>query len=210
LTPFTTLDGVGCPLPWPNIDTDQIIPARFMRKPRSVGYSRYLLHDCRFDLAGKEIADFPLNIEPWRKAEILVAGPNFGCGSSREPAVYALVDFGIRAVVAPSFGDIFRNNAVKNGLLPVALSETDVKALTQRLEAHPETRIVIDLPSQRISCGALEFSFAISRFSKQCMIVGTDDIDLTLAHLELISAFEALHVRNSPWHIPRIPIERPK
>lgn len=203
MTPFVTLEAVACPLPWPNIDTDQIIPARFMRKPRSVGYDRFLFHDRRFDADGGEIPDFPLNQGPWREAQILVAGANFGCGSSREPAVYALQDFGIRSVIAPSFGDIHRSNAIKNGLLPVTLEEEAVAALIAAVEAAPDGKIIVDLPDQRVRCGHdLEYSFEIDPFSKQCLVEGIDDIDLTLRHMEEIAAFETRYHDIAPWSLP--------
>lgn len=202
MKPFKTLVAVACPIPLANIDTDQIIPARFMRKPRSVGYGRFFLHDRRFDADGREIADFPLNRAAWREAQIIVAGDNWGCGSSREPAVYALQDFGIRAVIAPSFGDIHRSNLVKNGVLPVVLPEDAVAALTRRLEEAPGTAIAIDLPAQRVRCGALDYGFEIDPFSRQCLLDGTDDIDLTLEYTAEIAAFEARYHREQPWSVP--------
>lgn len=203
MTPFVTLEAVACPLPWPNIDTDQLIPAPFMRKARGPGYEDYLLHDRRFDAAGVERPDYPLNRAPWRSAEILVAGANFGCGSSREPAVYALQAFGIRSVIAPSFGDIHKTNQMKNGMLPVELDDEATGALIAVLESEPGHKIRIDLPAQRVTCGELDFGFEIDPFSKQCLLQGTDDIDLTLAHLDRIAAFEARRSRDAPWSLPR-------
>lgn len=202
MTPFTVLEAVACPLPYDNIDTDQIIPARFMRKPRNVGYERFFLHDRRFDETGAEIADFPLNRAPWRNARILVTGANWGCGSSREPAVYALKDFGIGAIVAPSFGDIHRNNAVKNGVLPVTLNKTAVEQLSRRLFGRPEAPVRVDLLEQTVRCEDLCFQFEIDSFSRECLLKGMDDIDLTLEHEGAIARLEADLLRTQPWSVP--------
>ena len=202
MTPFTVLQAVACPLPYDNIDTDQIIPARFMRKPRSVGYGQFFLHDRRFDEAGAEIADFPLNLVPWRQARILVTGANWGCGSSREPAVYALKDFGIRAIIAPSFGDIHRSNAVKNGVLPVTLDRDAVERLSARLFEQPDLTVRIDLPEGTVECGELSFSFRIDSFSRECLLKGVDDIDLTLEHEAAIARMEDRLRLTQPWSVP--------
>lgn len=203
MTPFRRLEAVACPLPMPNIDTDQLIPARFMRKPRSVGYQTFLLHDHRFDASGNEIADFPLNQPEWRDAKIVVAGANFGCGSSRESAVYALMDYGIRAVIAPSFGDIFRNNAMKNGLLPVRLAEKAVAELIDALEKSPARILTVDLPGQWAGFSEDNaYTFEIDSFAKHCLLNGLDDIQLTLEYADAINAFEIKMRNDSPWILP--------
>ncbi len=148
MAPFTTVQSRAIRLPAPNIDTDQIVPARFLRNPRSAGYAGFLFHDLRFDPAGQAIPAFALNQPELRDARILLAGANFGCGSSREGAVYALADWGIRCVIAPSFGDIFRNNCYKNGVLPVALAEPEIAAL-----AATDGPLTVDLAAQTVSAG---------------------------------------------------------
>lgn len=193
MTPFVTLDAVAAPLPDANVDTDQIIPARFLRKPRSAGYRNFLFADVRK-------AGFVLDRPEWAGAGILVAGPNFGCGSSREAAVYALVDAGIRCVVAPSFGDIFAGNAGKNGLLALTLPEATVGGLLDRLVAAPGTRLAVDLPAQTVTeADGTVHSFEIDAFRKQGLIDGRDDVDVTLVHAETIAAWEASDRNARPW-----------
>jgi 3-isopropylmalate/(R)-2-methylmalate dehydratase small subunit len=199
---FTRLDAVACALPIENIDTDQLIPARFMKRSRAEGYGQYLLHDLRFDGEGKPRPDFPLNAPRHEGARILVTGRNFGTGSSREAAVYALFDFGIRCVIAPSFGDIFASNAVKNGLLPAAVSEADGAALLSALQAAAAPRASVDLESCRIRCGALDFGFAIDPVRRLQLINGWDDIDLTEQHRPAIEAYRSRAAADRPWTRP--------
>src|ERR1700747_3682177 len=150
---FIRLTAVACPLDVANLNTDQLIPARFLKLPRSAGLAAALLRDLRFDADGRERPDFPLNRPAWRDAKIIVAGRNFGCGSSRESAVYALYDYGIRFVIAPSFGDIFAGNAVQNGLLTAAVPDEVAAELMAQLTTTPETPVTVDLEQQTISCG---------------------------------------------------------
>jgi 3-isopropylmalate/(R)-2-methylmalate dehydratase small subunit len=194
---WTTHDGTAVALDRDNIDTDQLIPARFMSTPRSEGYGRFLLHDFRFDADGKLQEDFPLNRVPG--ASVLIAGRNFGSGSSREAAVYALVDFGIRVVVAPSFGDIFASNAVNNGLLPARVEAADATALA----AHSGGTAQVSLKDLTIALGPLTVPFTIDPVWREKLINGWDDIDLTRQHAEAIAAFRATRARHQPWAIPR-------
>jgi 3-isopropylmalate/(R)-2-methylmalate dehydratase small subunit len=195
---FTTLHAVAVPLDRGNVDTDQILPARFLKKPRSAGYGAFLFHDER-----RRSADFPLDRAAFRDAAILVAARNFGCGSSREGAVYGLVDGGIRCVIAPSFGDIFAANAAKNGLLTITLPEAEVGKLRDRLWAAPGTKLTVDLPAETITDPDGEtIRFKIDAFHKRCLIEGLDDIDLTLESIDAISAFEERAAREQPWRVP--------
>ena len=176
-------------MPIDNIDTDQLIPARFMSVPRSAGYGTYLLHDMRRDGDGTLLPEFPLN--GCAGARILIAGRNFGTGSSREAAVYALVDAGFVAVIAPSFGDIFASNAVNNGLLPACLSLEQIDALGDGIDGR------IDLETCRISIGGQNASFDLDEVWRRKLINGWDDIDLTLQHAPQITAFRAAHMSKS-------------
>ncbi len=199
---FTRLEAVACPLPLQNVDTDQLIPARFMKRSRAEGYGQYLLHDLRFDAGGKPQAGFALNDPRHAGAQVLVAARNFGTGSSREAAVYALFDYGIRCVVAPSFGDIFASNAVKNGLLPAAVSEAEGTALLDALVQAEVPRISVDLETCRIGCGALDIGFAIDPVRRLQLLNGWDDIDLTEQHRSAIEAFRASARAGRPWTWP--------
>src|SRR5581483_5025854 len=149
---FTTINGTACPINQSNLNTDQILPARFLKWARSMGFGKALFHDLRFDSEGREKPDFPLNKEAWRKATILVTARNFGCGSSREAAVYALYDFGIRCVIAPSFGDIFSGNAVQNGLLTASVSDEIAAAIMAALNETPDLPVTVDLEAESIHC----------------------------------------------------------
>jgi 3-isopropylmalate/(R)-2-methylmalate dehydratase small subunit len=182
-----------------NVDTDQIIPARFMRTPRSEGYARFVFHDLRFTQSGAPVSEFPFNALEAAGSRILVAGENFGCGSSREAAVYALFDFGIRCVIAPSFGDIFRNNCYKNGLLPIALQSGDYEKLKAAVQG---SQIEVDLPAQSIRCADIKIAFDIEPFWKDCLVKGADDIDLTLLRSAEIAAFACDRLESLPWLIP--------
>lgn len=202
MTPFTTLTAVAAPIDMANIDTDRIIPVRFLRKLRSAtaGYDPYLFHDMRFDAAGGEKPDFVLNRAPYRKAGILVAGANFGCGSSREGAVYALLDWGIRAVIAPSFGDIHYANELQNGMLPVTLPEEICRGLRDQLQARPGATLTIDLPAQTVTDTLGEgHPFPIDPVYKERLLQGLDDIGLVLAQRSAIEDYEARYHAERPW-----------
>jgi 3-isopropylmalate/(R)-2-methylmalate dehydratase small subunit len=196
---FKNLDAVAAPIARPNVDTDQIVPARFLRKPRSGGFGNYLFHDVRLDKDGRE-RDFVLNKPPYRDAKILVAERNFGCGSSREAAVYALWDYGIRAVVAPSFGDIFFGNSLVNGLLLIVLPPADVAALIGALEANPGAHMRIDLSAQTVTgADGKTYRFDIDAYRKRCLIEGLDELAFTLSQRDAIKAFEQKHAAAMPW-----------
>ncbi|MGJ8604566.1 MAG: 3-isopropylmalate dehydratase small subunit [Marivita sp.] len=196
---WTQHTGLAVALDRENVDTDQLIPARFMSTPRSEGYGHFLLNDFRYDSDGVPVPDFPLNIVP--TASVLISRRNFGSGSSREAAVYALVDFGIRVVIAPSFGDIFASNAVNNGLLPARVTEAEADAVLARLAFGPQ-EITIDLPDRTIRFGDTMLGFTLDDVWQQKLINGWDDIDLTQTHKPAIAAFRAQHVQGKPWVIP--------
>lgn len=196
---WTTHTGRAVALDRDNVDTDQLIPARFMSTPRNEGYGRFLLHDLRFDADGKEQPDFPLNGA--EGASILVAGRNFGSGSSREAAVYALVDFGMRVVVAPSFGDIFASNAVNNGLLPARVDAADAAGL-MALVPQTGASVHVCLDTRTISLDALTVRFEIDPVWREKLINGWDDIDLTRQHAGAIAAHRAARARHRSWAIP--------
>jgi 3-isopropylmalate/(R)-2-methylmalate dehydratase small subunit len=200
MQPFTRIDDVAIALPLANVDTDQLLPARFLKVPRSQGYARLLMHDLRFDQHGNERQDFPLNAPAARGAKILVARKNFGGGSSREGAVYALADFGIRCVVAPSFGDIFSGNAVNNGLLAAVVSEPEAEALIAAVEQTG--RATVDLNECRIVAGNLSVTFAIDPVRRTKLLNGWDDIDMTKSYTAEIGAFVARDRIARPWALP--------
>src|SRR6476619_8311569 len=189
---FTTLTGVAAPLPMINVDTDAIIPKQFLKTIKRAGLGKALFSERRYNDNGEERPDFVLNQGPFRKARILVAGENFGCGSSREHAPWALLDFGIRCVIAPSFADIFFNNTFKNGILPIVLPEARVNELLRFLLELPGAEITVDLPAQTVlgPDGKVD-KFEIDPFRKHCLINGLDDIGLTLQQEAAIKAFEA-------------------
>jgi 3-isopropylmalate/(R)-2-methylmalate dehydratase small subunit len=192
LRPFTRLTAVAAPMDLPNVDTDRIIPARFLRKPRSAGYGQFLFHDVRFDGEGREQPGFVLNRPEYRGAQILVAAENFGCGSSREMAVWALADGGFRCVIAPSFGDIFFENCAKNGVLALVLPAETCAALRRQLHEGPGGTMTVDLEEQSVAAanGTLH-RFSIDGFRKQALLTGQDEIALTLTYEKEIAAFEA-------------------
>lgn len=191
---LTVLKAVAAPFDLANCDTDKIIPARFLRKPRSAGYGNFLFHDIRGE------ADFVLGRAAYRDAKILVAERNFGCGSSREGAVFALSGAGIRAVVAPSFGDIFANNCSKNGVAAIRLPSDAVAAMRSQLHARPGAEITVDLMAQTVTGpDGTSYRFDIEPFVKHCLLNGLDDIGLTLEHAAQIAAFERTHYNASPW-----------
>jgi 3-isopropylmalate/(R)-2-methylmalate dehydratase small subunit len=198
--PFTSLTATALPLDLPNIDTDQIIPARFLWRPRATGYGGLLFNDLRYTPEGALEADFVLNAPRYAGAKILVGERNFGCGSSREQAVWALADYGFRAVIAPSFGDIFYNNCCQQGVLPVTLPEAEVAALRRAIAAPGAGPVTVDLERQTVT-GPDDFaaSFAIAAFRRRQLMEGLDDVALTLALIEAIESFEAVYDRELPW-----------
>ncbi len=197
---FTTLTAVAAPMDRPNIDTDQLLPARFLRRPRDEGFGDVLFIDQRQNDDGTPNPDFVLNQDAYKDARIIVADRNFGGGSSREGAPWALLDYGIRCVVASSFGDIFYNNSLKNGLLPVRLSDDDVKAIRQQLHDKPGATLTVDLDAQTLTApdGGIH-SFDIEPFRKQSLLKGLDDVGMTLEREEDIAAFENGYRERRPW-----------
>ncbi|PHK94198.1 3-isopropylmalate dehydratase small subunit [Pseudoroseomonas rhizosphaerae] len=198
MRPFTILAAAACPLPLANVDTDQLIPARFMKRPRSEGYGQFLLHDLRFAEDGAVRPDSPIDRPERRCAQILVARRNFGSGSSREAAVYALVDAGFRCVLAPSFGDIFASNAVNNGLLPAQLEEAEAERLLGWLDQGGQ-EITVDLRECAVRAGGHRFAFRIDPVWRTKLLNGWNDIDLTLSHAAAIGAFAAADAARRPW-----------
>ena len=197
---FDQLTGVAAPLNILNIDTDMIIPKQFLKTIKRSGLGANLFDEMRFTQDGEEIADFVLNREPYRGAEIIVAGDNFGCGSSREHAPWALLDFGIRCVISTSFADIFYNNCFKNGILPITVSADDRDALMADAADVENPELSIDLETQTIRRpNGVKVSFEIDPFRKQCLLEGLDDIGLTLEKGGSIDSFEATRAENKPW-----------
>ncbi len=191
MKPFEPLRAVALPIAQPNLDTDQIIPARYLQKLRSEDFGQYLFRDLRYRADGSENPGFLLNHPGYRAARIVVAERNFGCGSSREHAVWALCDFGIRVVIAPSFGDIFQSNALKNGLLPVVLPAAIVDKGLSALLAKPGSAIEVDLDAQTVTLpDDSVHAFAIEPYSRHCMLQGLDELDYTLTQVDHIAAFE--------------------
>jgi 3-isopropylmalate/(R)-2-methylmalate dehydratase small subunit len=199
---FIHLTAVACPLDIANLNTDQLLPARFLKLPRSAGLGTMLLHDLRFDAEGRERPDFPLNRPAWRDAKTIVGARNFGCGSSREAAVYALYDYGIRCVIAPSFGDIFAGNAVQNGLLTAIISDDEAATLMGVLGEKPGQRLTVDLEQQTIQCGDQTFRFAIDPVRRTRLLNGWDNITLTEGYRDKIAAFKAADRGRRPWATP--------
>jgi 3-isopropylmalate/(R)-2-methylmalate dehydratase small subunit len=202
---FVQLTATAWPLPQPNLNTDQILPARYLKWPRAKGLGTVLFADLRADPDGKERAEFPLNQPAWRDAKIVVAGRNFGSGSSREAAVYALFDYGIRCVIASSFGDIFAQNAVKNGLLTAIVSERDATELATAIAADPGREITVDLERQTIRCGNQFYNFTIDPVSRNQLLNGWDDVDLTESYRTKISAYRGSDRLHRPWATPAEP-----
>src|SRR5262245_30639669 len=202
---FIRLTGIACPLDIANLNTDQLLPARFLKVPRSAGLGAALLHDLRFDAEGRERPDFPLNRPTWRDAKIIAGARNFGCGSSRESAVYALYDYGIRCVIAASFGDIFAGNAVQNGLLTAIVSDDEAAALIRLLGEQPTRCLTVDLEEQTIQCGDQTFRFAIDPIRRTRLLNGWDNIDLTESYSDKIAAFKTADRARRPWAMPAEP-----
>ena len=196
---FNKLSGIAAPLNMINVDTDMIIPKQFLKTIQRSGLGKNLFDEMRFTPDGVEIESFVLNQPAYRNAEILVAGDNFGCGSSREHAPWALLDFGIRCIIAPSFADIFYNNCFKNGILPIVLPQADVDRLMDDAERGSNAVVSIDLESQKITGpDGGEISFEVDAFRKQCLMEGLDDIGLTLKKSAAIDSYEA-DLETQPW-----------
>ena len=198
---FRTLTAVAAPIDLPNIDTDRIIPARFLRNAQTTpGYDRFFFHDVRFDVDGSERPEFVLNQPAYRGARILVTAENFGCGSSREAAVWAHMAYGIGSVIGPSFGDIFFNNSAKNGLLAVVLPAATCAAIRAQLHARPGATLTVDLEAQHvIDAEGTPHRFEIDGFKKQALLTGQDEIGLTFGYEELIADFERRQRETMPW-----------
>ena len=197
---FVRLDGIAAPLAVINIDTDKIIPKRHLKTVRRTGLGEFLFEEIRYDMDGKEIADFVLNQPAYRDAKILVTGQNFGCGSSREHAPWALLDFGIRCVIAPSFADIFHNNCLQNGVLPIVLPQEQVDLLMADAELGANARMAVDLEAQEITRpDGTRIAFEIDPFRRHCLLNGLDDIGLTMAKSVAIDGFEESQRALAPW-----------
>ena len=199
MKPFTTLAGIAAPLPMINVDTDMIVPKQYLKTVRRTGLGAGLFAELRFHEDGSEKADFVLNREPWRRASILIAGDNFGCGSSREHAPWALLDFGIRCIVAPGFAEIFFENCTNNGILALVLAQDQVRAL-QRLALDAATRFTVDLPAQTVAAqGGEAFAFEIEPERKRRLLAGLDAVALGLEREAEIAAYEARVAVERPW-----------
>ena len=197
---FTNLTGIAAPMPLVNIDTDMIIPKQFLKTIQRSGLGKNLFDEMRFDREGNEVADFVLNQPAYRSAEILVAGDNFGCGSSREHAPWALLDFGIRCVISTSFADIFFNNCFKNGILPIILPQAEVDVLMADARKGANARVTVDLEAQTVTTSdGQSFGFAVDPHRKHCLMNGLDDIGLTLEKAAAIDSFEAKVATLRPW-----------
>ena len=194
---FKTLKSIPAYLPIVNIDTDMIIPKQFLKTIKRTGLGKNLFYEMRYDNNGNEIKNFILNQNPFDKSKILIAGKNFGCGSSREHAPWALLDFGITCVISSSYADIFYNNCFKNGILPIEINEEEIKEISNYSKRKEE--VSINLPDQKIIFGNKEIKFEIDPFKKKCLIEGLDDIALSLEKSEKISAYENKLKLNKPW-----------
>jgi len=201
MQPFTKLTGIAAPLPLVNVDTDKIIPARHLKTIKRTGLGIHLFETLRFDDDGAERPGFVLNREPYRRAQILIAGENFGCGSSREHAPWALLDFGIRSVIAPSFADIFFNNCFKNGILPIALPPEQVELLQREASEADDPVFTVDLGKQEIHrpVGNQVLTFEVDGFRKHCLLNGLDDVGLTMQKAARIDDFEQRQRGAAPW-----------
>ncbi|MFK7765481.1 MAG: 3-isopropylmalate dehydratase small subunit [Roseobacter sp.] len=197
---FSTLTGIAAPMPLVNIDTDMIIPKQFLKTIKRTGLGANLFDEMRFDREGNENPDFVLNKDAYRTAEVIVAGDNFGCGSSREHAPWAIKDFGIRCVIAPSFADIFYNNCFKNGILPIALPQEQIDVLMKDAEKGSNARMTIDLETQTVTTSdGVVITFEVDAFKKRCLLEGLDDIGLTMEKVGAIDTFEAQANVARPW-----------
>jgi 3-isopropylmalate/(R)-2-methylmalate dehydratase small subunit len=200
MEPIKTIAGIAVPFGRNDVDTDRIIPIRFLRRPLSDGYGNFMLRDDRFDAEGREIESCIFNKSNYRGANILIAGRNFGCGSAREGAVYAVKDFGFKTVIAASFSDIFRMNCCWNGVLPVVLSEEQIKELCERLLAQPGASMTVDLEEQTVTGpDGQRFGFEIDAALKQRLLSGLDDVGVTQAFQDKIDVFESQYLGEMPW-----------
>ncbi|MGM0380516.1 MAG: 3-isopropylmalate dehydratase small subunit [bacterium] len=196
---FETFTGIVAPLDKSNVDTDQIIPKQFLKRVERTGFGKFLFYEWRYKKGMEPDPDFVLNSEPYDRAEILVARDNFGCGSSREHAPWALKDFGFRTIIAPSFADIFYNNCFKNGILPVKISASEVDEIFQKINNNPGYTLTVNLEKQTIAGpGELEFDFPVDTFRKKMLLEGLDEIDITLKHEDKIKQFEQSEKAPSP------------
>jgi 3-isopropylmalate/(R)-2-methylmalate dehydratase small subunit len=202
---FIRLTARACPLDVANLNTDQLLPARFLKLPRAAGLGTALLRDLRFDAEGRERPDFPLNRPAWREARIIVGARNFGCGSSREAAVYALYDYGIRCVIAPSFGDIFAGNAAQNGLLNAIVADDEAAALARLLAEKPDAPVTVDLEQQTIECRGETLRFTIDPVRRTRLLNGWDDVAMTENYMSAIATFKAADRTRRPWARPAEP-----
>jgi len=205
MTPLITLRAPAAPIDGRNVDTDQIIPARFLKADRGQpgGYGPYLFHDIRRNAQGNESDEFVLNRPRFRNARILVAEHNFGCGSSRETAVWCLDAIGVRCIIAPSFGDIFYGNCFQNGLLAITLAPADVEALMRQAESAAVPTFTVDLRTCSISApDAQQFSFEVGDYHREALLNGIDEIDLTMSRLDAVQAYESRYYRERPWLAP--------
>ncbi len=200
---FTKITGVACPINQANLNTDQILPARYLKWTRAQGIGKVLFQDLRFDAEGNEKPDFPINKPEWRNAKIVVGARNFGCGSSREAAVYALYDYGVRVVIAPSYGDIFSGNAVQNGLVTAIVADEEAAEIMGALSRTPNLPVTVDLEEQTIVCGNGTYQFTIDPVRRMRLLNGWDDIALTESYRDRIAAFKAEDRAARPWAIPR-------
>ena len=199
---FTKLTGAACPIDQTNLNTDQILPARYLKWTRAMGIGKVLFQDLRFDAEGNEKPDFPINKPAWRNAGIVVGARNFGCGSSREAAVYALYDYGVRCVVAPSFGDIFSGNAVQNGLVTAIVTDDEAAEIMETLNRTPELPVTVDLEQQTIVSGNKTYSFTIDPVRRTRLLNGWDDIALTESFRDRVASFKAVDRSRRPWAVP--------
>ena len=202
MEPFGRLTAIAAPYYFPDVDTDKIIPHRFLRKPLSAGYRNFLFHDERLTADGREKPEFVLHKEPFRRARILIAGRNFGCGSSREGAAYALFDRGFRSVIAPSFGDIFYANCLKNGIVPVRLSEQECADLRASISKNPGVQLTVDLEKQLVvEPGGEAHRFGVDGFYREMLLKGVDELGLTLTLIPQVEAFEKRYAAEAPWAV---------
>lgn len=196
---FTKITGIAAPLPIANVDTDMIIPKQFLTTIKRTGLGKGLFYEMRYDVNGNRMDDFILHRPPYDQAQMIVADENFGCGSSREHAPWALLDFGIRCVIAPSFADIFFNNCFKNGILPIVLNKENVIELMQNINDPDMAQMTVDLEKQTITSGNKIYRFDVDAFRKHCLLNGLDDIGLTLVKTQKIDTFEGADKQTRPW-----------
>ena len=199
---FTALTAIACPLDQANVNTDQILPARYLKWTRAMGLGNVLFQDLRFDADGNEKPDFPINKPAWRNAKFVVGARNFGCGSSREAAVYALYDYGVRCVIAPSFGDIFSGNAVQNGLVTAVVTDEEAAEIMETLTRTPDLSMTVDLDQKTIVCGNKTYNFTIDPVRRMRLLNGWDDIALTESYRDRIASFKAADKGKRPWARP--------